>query len=373
MLLGIHPNKHGSFEDFAIHICREISNRGYIPHIAFPTVPPDWFEKNLHKAGGILAPTRLVTKPWAPGSLLKYLSAENIHILHLHLVHTMAAWLWKKITGFPLVLTLHVGKDYNSRHWLGIAAALRARLIYRASKIIAISGYIQKFALGLDFNLLPDNIIQIYNGVDINRFCPRLDKTSLRQQLNWKADKIVLLSITHLRKDKGLELLIRAFSKAARVHGNIILAIVGDGPDLNNLKDLTKQLEITDRVKWLGQRNDTEKLMGSADIFILTPIWEEPFGYVFAEASSCGLPVIATNSGGIPEIVENGKTGIILEKNDITGISSAMCKLADNDDLRKQMGQKGRKRIEKYFDIKMQVRQIVDLYEHEIKSAILNS
>ena len=367
MLMGIGPEKHGSFEDFAIQICREMTIRGHIPHLAFPTPLPDWYKENIQNAEGRLAPDKLITTPWAPGSLWQYLKTERIDVVHLHLVNTLVAWLWNQMTELPLVMNLHVAKEYGSGNCLDLFASLRARLIYRAAKLIAISDFMRDYALHLGFGLQPDQVIRIYNGVDTDRFRPVQSRAKIRQKIGWKPDAVMLVTVSHLRKEKGVDLILKAFAKVASDQPIIQLAVVGDGPELRALKALADNLDIAERLHWLGRRNDAEMILPAADVFVLTPACDEAFGYVFAEAQSCGLPVITCRSGGIPEIICNGKTGMILDKNDVNGLASAIARIASDVNLRTEMAQHARANVLAHFDIRDQVKTIVDLYEKELK------
>ena len=364
--MGFPPEKHGSFEDFAIKICREMKTRGHIPHLTFPTAVPSWLEVSIHEAGGKLACTKLITRPWTPGSLWKYLKEKNIDVLHLHLVNTLVGWYWGQTMKRPLVVTLHVTRNYHNTTILDIAARFRARLIYRSAKLIAISDFMKCYAYQLKFDLRPDQIIRIYNGIDAERFRPTDNRERIRRKLGWEPDSIMFITVSHLRKDKGIEILLKAFARVAFDFSRLQLAVVGDGPELEALKILADNLKIGDRVHWMGRRNDAERLLPAADVFVLTPTWEEPFGYVFAEAQSCGLPVITCRSGGIPEIISDKKTGLIVEKNDICGLAAAIAKVTDDPTFRQELAQRARCNAMVNFNIQDQVRSVVDLYEAEL-------
>lgn len=365
LMMGINPDKHGSFEDFAVEISRELTSRGHRSFLAFPIQPPKWLRNEIEAAGGELAPTKILTRPWGPGSLGAFLRQRDISILHLNLMNTLVAWNWKRRTKKPLIISMRVADSYRNKSLRGRLAAWRARLLYRSAVVIGISDYMREFALKLDFGLDPQRVIRIHNGIDIDRFKPNPDRSRIRHELGWKENEIIILSVSHLQPNKGLDLLIQSFANLVQDRSNIRLVVIGGGPELRSLHRLAEQLRVTDKIEWSGVRNDTERFFTSADIFVLTPTCEEAFGNVFAEASSCALPVVASCSGGIPEIIDHGETGIIVDKNDVKGLSVAIGELVDNPDLRRQMGEAGRKRIEKYFSNKLQARLIVDLYERE--------
>ncbi len=365
LMMGINPDKHGSFEDFAVAISRELTSRGHRSFLAFPMQPPKWLRNKIENAGGELAPTKILTRSWGPGGLGAFLRQRDISILHLNLMNTLIAWNWKRRTKKPLIISMRVADSYRNKSLRGRLAAWRARLLYQSAVVIGVSDYMREFALKLDFGLDPQRVIRIHNGIDIDRFKPNPARSRIRHELGWKENEIIILSVSHLRREKGLDLLIQSFANLVQARSNIRLVVVGGGPELKSLQRLAEQLRVVDKIEWLGVRDDTKCFFTSADIFVLTPTWEEAFGNVFAEASSCALPVIASCSGGIPEIIEHRETGIIVDKNDVKGLSVAIGELVDNHDLRQQMGEAGHKRIEKYFSNKLQARLIVDLYERE--------
>ena len=367
MLMGIKPEKHGSFEDFAIQICREMTIRGHIPHLAFPTPLPGWYKEHIQNAGGRLASHHLIARPFAPGSLWQYLNANNIDILHLHLVNSLVAWLWKQRTGLPLVLTLHVARDYGGNRFLNIAAAFRARLIYRSARLIAISDFMRNYALRLNFGINQEQVIRIYNGVDTNRFSPANHRHGIRRKIGWQSDAFVFVTVSHLIKNKNVDALLKAFALVTTARPLTRLAVVGYGPELKALKELAQTLKIYDKTYWMGRRDDVDKILPAADVFILTPTCEEAFGYVFAEAQSCGLPVITSRSGATLEIICDEKTGIILTKNDVYGLAEAMVEITENMAKMQEMAHHARMNALEYFNIRNQVKAIVNLYEAELR------
>ncbi|PIU68061.1 MAG: glycosyltransferase family 1 protein, partial [Armatimonadetes bacterium CG07_land_8_20_14_0_80_40_9] len=142
---------------------------------------------------------------------------------------------------------------------------------------------------------------------------------------------------------------------------NIKFLIVGDGPLREELKEQSKDLGIEDEVTFTGSRQDIPEIMAALDIFVLTSI-KEHFGRVVIEAMACGKPVIATNSGAVPEIVEDKVTGILVPPEDSEKLAEAIIELLEDKEKAKEMGIAGRKRVEELFSIEKHTRQIEEVY-----------
>ena len=179
----------------------------------------------------------------------------------------------------------------------------------------------------------------IQNGVDLGRFHPR---ASGRAAPN---PRIRCLAVSRLVERKGLDDLIRAFTKLER--GRYELEIVGGGADEQPLRALTADLGLEDLVHFAGplDRVRTAARYRDADIFTL-PSWEEAFGNAFAEALASGLPVVGTNVGGIPELVEHGRNGVLVPPRDATTLAAAIRFLGERPRLRAEMGRRNRAHAE---------------------------
>lgn len=199
-------------------------------------------------------------------------------------------------------------------------------------------------------------------GVDLKKFNPKPEKAS---------NEIIRIgTIRTLTEKYGLEYLIRAFAIIAPKYSNVHLDIVGDGPQRSFLEDLAAELNVKERVTFHGYVNQNSAfaqyidLLTSFDIFtILSVIDSETFGVAAVEASACKIPVVASNVGGLPEVIDDQETGIIVPPRNAEKTAEALEKLIVDKSLRLEMGENGRKKVEKYYDWKNNVQQMVDLYQ----------
>jgi glycosyltransferase involved in cell wall biosynthesis len=198
-------------------------------------------------------------------------------------------------------------------------------------------------------------------GVDMNKFIKDENKQN---------EIIRIGSIRSLTEKYGIEFLIRAFAILKKKYNNIRLEIVGDGPLRNKFEKLTEELEISDAVTFHGYINQYKEfdkyisLLKSFDIFaILSIIDSETFGVAAVEASACSIPVIATNVGGLPEVVEDNITGLIVPPKNVEATAEAIEKLIINKELRIRLGQKGREKVNELYNWNNNLNQMIEIYK----------
>lgn len=212
----------------------------------------------------------------------------------------------------------------------------------------------------------------IPNGVNLENIPPILSKNEKRQilfalcNISYKP-KIVLGFVGHLTKQKGLEYALKALAQLRNeIKKNIVFLIIGDGLLKNQLEKLCNDLEIKNKVYFLGYKKDALNYMRLFDVFILPSLWEgQP--NVILEAMSLSLPIIATDVGGVPEIIENNKNGILVPAKDIEKLRNAIELLIKHEELRKFFSKKVKESI-KNFDLRKTVFSYRALYLGLMKS-----
>ena len=210
----------------------------------------------------------------------------------------------------------------------------------------------------------------IHNGIDLEAFEKELmhfttqEKHKIRTQLfEAKSDDTVLLTIAALHPRKGLKYLLKAMRKIIEQKNSTKLVIIGEGPEKPELEKLINKLKIQDRVKLLGHQENIPKMLKSSDLFVLPSI-KEAFGLVLLEAMAAQVPIVATNVGGIPEIVEDRKNGFLVEPRDEDALTQTILMLIKNKPLREKLAFLGHHKV-KQFDLKGMVEKTKKVY-HEI-------
>jgi glycosyltransferase involved in cell wall biosynthesis len=206
----------------------------------------------------------------------------------------------------------------------------------RADRVVASCEHLGRLAMRTDPRL-PYSVIP--NGVDLARFRPSSRARSRHPGV------VRCLAVARLVERKGIADLIRAIAMLER--GRYQLEIVGSGPDEQELTSLARQLGIGREVMFTGSL-DRAAVPGryrEADIFTLAP-WGDAFGHVFAEALASGLPIVGSTAGGVPELVEHGKNGFLVPPREPAALAAAIRLLADNPDLRAEIGKRNRAHAE---------------------------
>ncbi|EKQ52695.1 MAG: glycosyltransferase [Methanobacterium sp. Maddingley MBC34] len=271
---------------------------------------------------------------------------KNMDIVHVQwpIPNGLGAIFLKKIYGISYINTIH-GEEIHLSKRYHVLFALRW-LVNNSSKTITNSTATRKFCLEAGFD--GDKIDVIPFGVDTDFFRP-LDV--------YKDENIFqILSVGYLIERKGFEYLIRAMPHVLEQHKYARLKIVGSGPLESELKGLIYELDLGDEVEIVKNVSDEELLMiyNSSDLFVLPSIVDsqgntEGLGVVLLEAIACGLPVIGSDVGGIPDIIINGETGLLVNEKDIKEIAEKINCAIENRPQMKKIATNGFKTVENNF------------------------
>ena len=240
------------------------------------------------------------------------------------------------------------------------------RLAFRRGKVVPIS--ISKEVAKTVQDLYKVQTPIIYNGIPIGEFqaVPGI-RANWRETEGIRSSEVVFLHVGSFKPAKNHRLLIEAFGEAVGKLPNLKLFLVGDGELRPDIEKLVGEKSLGQNIRFLGLRNDIPELLAACDVFILSSDYEG-FGLVIAEAMAAGRPVIATAVGGVPELVEDGVTGLLVSPQDIQALSKAMVRLADDPSLRETMGKRGQKRALERFDINIIAKQYEKLYLESLRT-----
>jgi len=202
----------------------------------------------------------------------------------------------------------------------------------------------------------------IYNGIPTKHFQSTEEARSIwRKKEGIKSSEVVFLHIGSFSPQKNHRLLVEAFAQATKKRSDLKLLLVGDGELRPDIEKIVREKRLEQNIHFLGLRQDISELLSACDIFILSSNYEG-VPMTILEAMAAGKPVIATAVGGVPEVVKDGISGLLVPPQDIQALSNAMVRLADDSSLREGMGKEGRKRALEWFDINLIVRQYEELY-----------
>lgn len=212
-------------------------------------------------------------------------------------------------------------------------------------------------------------IAVIENGIDVERYGPVVDRSTLRTKLGLDASRRYLIAIARFHPVKDHAMLLRAFARFAPIHTDVDLLLAGDGPLRRDLQKQVVALGIERRVNFLGVRSDVPDLLRAADAFALTSV-SEAASLTLLEAMASGLPVAVTAVGGNPEIVRDGVEGILVPRSDDIATAEAFRRLFDNPMLARQWGEAGRQRVCERYRLEQTIEAYWNLYRRQERPVV---
>ena len=304
-----------------------------------------------------------------PSAMLKlrsFLKKEKVDIVHVHLFDpSIVGLLAGVLAGTKYrVMTRHYS-DYHTRinkTWHVLLDKMCNKL---SQKITGVSEHTTNHVVQIE-NTPAEKVVTIYNGIDFERVKTSSDdfKTRIRQEFNAE-DKTLILTTGRLHYEKGYPYLFKAVPMLKKaLKKPFVWIIAGKGsPELEQeFRREVTNLGCDDVVKFIGFRKDIPDLMSTADVFVL-PSVAEAFGVVFAEALYLGVPIVATNIGGIPEIITNGVDGILIPAENSQAIADTLAELLNNPDKLKALANKGHDKVADKFEFEVMTRKYEEVYE----------
>jgi len=232
------------------------------------------------------------------------------------------------------------------------------------SRVIAVSGFVKQH-LTADFKIDSGKVNVVYNGIDLNLFRNFSgDKEKMKADLALSGSFLVA-AIARLSDVKGFQYLLRAFKTFAQRHQDAVLLVAGEGREKERIKQLINNFDLNSRVKLLGLLKDVRPLLDAADIFI-HPSIVEGLGISIIEALAIGKPVIATFTGGIPEIIRNNYNGILVESCNSSALAEALLKVREDSDFKESLIKNSAFGIEK-FDYRLMAKETYQIYKEVLK------
>jgi len=281
---------------------------------------------------------------------------ENLDIVHAHyaIPHATSAYLARQIlgNGMKVMTTLH-GTDITL---VGLEPSFLPVMkfsIEQSDGVTAVSRFLKEktltnYGIETDIRVIP-------NFVDTEKYS-RIECGQVRERFA-RSDEKVLVHISNFRAVKRVADVIRIFDEVLKkLPATLILA--GDGPDRSSCELLVRELGIQDHVRFLGKQTELVQILSSADLMLM-PSQSESFGLAALEAMACGVPVISSSVGGLPELQVHGQTGYIAEIGDISRMAKYAVELLGNDTKMAMFRQACRTRAVEHFDVK----KIVTVYE----------
>ena len=296
-------------------------------------------------------------------SLYKLFKEEDFTIIHTHsskagLLARLAAVLNKT----PIVIhTIHgfAFNDFMNGLKKNFFIYLEKLLAKWTDVLITVSNLNKKKII--DLNIAHENKIKnIYSGIDLSLFTNKRDD-EFRKELNLENDHLLLGSVGRLSNQKDPITMIEAFGIISKPFPNAHLALVGDGELKGKILEKIDQLKLNGRIHLTGNKNNPWSVYHSMDLFIMSSIYEG-LGRSITEALSCGVPVVCTDVEGVPEIVRDNITGILVRPKDSNKLADAIIRTLNDMETAKKMAEEGRRFVNDNFDVNKMVNDIDSLY-----------
>jgi len=286
---------------------------------------------------------------------------KNFDIVHCHFGPNGDTGVYLKQMGFEikLVVTFH---GYDTRLGIEKGGGIYNQVFKFSDCFMAVSEY--NYSNLLQFGVDPKKIVLHPVGIEIEKFPFKWRLNEHSKPLN--IDQVKIITVARLVEEKGIEYGIKAIAKVLEKHPELKLEyrVVGGGYLEENLKSLVKKLNLEGIVYFLGSMKYDEVVdeMIKADIFVL-PSVSESFGVVLLEAQAVGLPIVATDVGGVSQALIDGTSGFLVSERDVGALAERIEYLIKNPELWPKMGKRGREYVEMNYNIKKLNKRLVRIYE----------
>lgn len=285
-----------------------------------------------------------------------YCKKNNFNILHLHSAHALGIGIWAKIFYSRLKLIAVRRVDFHiKKNWFSQFKYNTNRL----NKIVCISDGIKQVLIEDGIPL--KKLITIHSGINLHKFDEIVPEHNFKQQLGIPEKDILIGTIAAMVGHKDYPNLLKAAKLIIERQHDVTFCAVGDGPDKSKILKLAEDLSLRNRFIFAGFRKDIGQFLKSFDIFVLASKLEG-MGTSILDAQAVGLPVIACETGGIPDIITHNQNGLLVTARNEQALAEAISLLIESPDLRQNLGQNASK-IVKRFDIQTTVEKSIKLYE----------
>jgi len=339
----------------SLFLVRELKKKGY--PVYFVVQPGSPLHKKAIEAELNVFPLKMRSELdfWAAFRLSRAMKKQKCRLVHFHDAHGLAvgaiAARWAKV---PLrFITRRVDFPLKKNRFS------RRKYMQDINAIIAISEGVKKVLIDSG---IPSRIIHVVpSGIDFSSFEEVKSRDFLRREFSFAADDYLVGVVAALEDHKGHTYLLQASKILRKEAPNIKIIIVGTGSLRMELDKQTKELGVEDMVFFLGFREDVPRILASLDLFVLSSHLEG-LGSSILDAMACRLPVVATRAGGIPEIVTDNETGILVPLRDPEALARAILILYRDRQLAARLGQRGYEIVHERYSVEAMAGHIITLY-----------
>lgn len=298
-------------------------------------------------------------------NIYKYIRKGQFEIVHTH--SSKPGFLGRiaaRIAGAPIIIhTIHgfPFNDFMNPFIRKVFIIIERMLTHFSDCLVTVSKLNLEKAIKLRI-AKRQKFVNIYSGIDFKKFDVKIDVKSKRSEIGIIDGRAVVGMVGRLSQQKAPWNFIKSVPYVLDRYKETIFLIVGDGELMSEMKNLACDLGINDNILFLGFRDDLPEILRILDIYVLTSQWEG-LGRSLTEAMYVGCPVIATGVEGVPELVQNGETGVLVPVNDPVALSKEIIEMLLDRAMRKRLGRMARLRINQSFKANIMVKNIDELYQ----------
>lgn len=293
--------------------------------------------------------------------LRKLIRKHNVNMLHCHgYKGNVIGFFATLFTKTKRITTVH---GWTQVDFKVMMYELIDKIVIRYyDKLIAVSEDIKKQLLS--YAVPRNKIFVVHNGIDVARFSPR-KKGKLKREFKISARYKIIGTIGKLSKEKGHKYFLKAATEIKKKYSNVKFVIVGEGALKRKLKTLAKKVKIENSVIFVGFREDIPEILDDFDIFVLSSV-REGIPLVLLEALAKAKPVVSFEVGGIPEVITNGETGILVQARNYKSLAENVVSLLNKPQLAKKIAKKGQERVKKDFNLEAMTDKYQEIYQQII-------
>lgn len=284
----------------------------------------------------------------------------GFRLLHAHGYKAdLLGFVAARLAGVPIVATTHGYTDAFPTVRLYRHLDLRALRWF--PRVIAVSEYLRRELITA--GLSPERVVTVHNAIDLETFRASVcaSREQVRAELGIEPDAPVVLTVGRLNPEKGHRYLLESAQIVCRQIPNLRVLIVGEGPLRPELEEMIRALDLGTVVTLLGWQDNVASLMVTSDLLVLPSI-RESFGLVILEALAVGVPVVSTRVGGVPEVIQAGETGFLVEPRDPEALAGAVIWALTNPAAAAQLARKGQDVVRRRFCAEGMVRATDRVY-----------
>lgn len=359
VLFVVNDLRHGGAERLVVDLSRGLKARELTPSVLVLFGPGD-FDSIIETAGIPLNHLGLGKKMTAENfrTVAKFVRTMRPDIVHAHLPES--CWY-----ALPAGLLAGVNHRIAHAHNTHAVWSRKVRFIDRtigsaATEVVACSVSVARFYHS-ELYYPRRKLHVVRNGIDLSRYRHLPTKMEARTLLGIESSRTVLVNVGSLTAQKNHEGLVQLVARLRPSVPQILAIIAGEGYRRSELMEYARSLGVSDRVIFAGASSRIPVLLAAADAFVLTSRWEG-LPIAVLEAGAAGLPIVATRVGGVSEIIEHGRTGLLVEPGDLDGLAKGIISVLGEPDLSAAMGEAIRQRVQSDFDIERVLDRLLVLY-----------